>query len=82
MSVVTVTRNSQVTIPKKIRESLGIKEGDKIIMRVEEGKVILEKVAEDVWLDCMDFLPENFEKILEKLRKDSRERFKRLGLIP
>jgi AbrB family looped-hinge helix DNA binding protein len=82
MAIVTVTRNAQVTIPKKIREALGIKEGDRITMRVEDGKVVLEKVTEDVWSNCTDFLPENFEKVLEKLRKDSRERLKRLGLTP
>lgn len=82
MAIVTVTRNAQVTIPKKIREVLGIREGDRVTMRVEGERVVLEKVTEDVWLDCTDFLPEEFEKVLEKLRKDSRERFKRLELTP
>lgn len=80
--VVVVTRNAQITIPKKIREALGIVEGDRVTLRVEGNRVVVEKVAEDVWSDCTDFLPENFEKVLEKLRKDSRERFKRLGLTP
>ncbi|NLE06205.1 MAG: AbrB/MazE/SpoVT family DNA-binding domain-containing protein [Crenarchaeota archaeon] len=30
MASVTVTRNSQVTVPKEIREVVGIKEGTKI----------------------------------------------------
>jgi len=82
MSIVTVTRNAQITIPKKIREALGIKEGDKIIMRIEGEKIIVEKVREDVWLDPTGFLPRDFERILKKLRSDSRIRFKRLGIIP
>lgn len=82
MATATVTRNAQVTIPKKIREALGIKEGDKVTMRVEGNRVVVEKVAPDVWTDCTDFLPENFEKILVRLRTDSRTRFKRLGLTP
>jgi len=82
MSIVTVTRNAQITIPKKIREALGIKEGDKVIMRIEGDKIIVEKVREDVWLDPTDFLPRDFENILRKLRSDSRIRFKRLGIVP
>jgi len=82
LAVVVVTRNAQITIPKKIREALGIAEGDRVTLRIEGNRVVVEKVTEDVWSDCTDFLPENFEKVLEKLRKDSRERFKRLGLTP
>lgn len=82
LAIVTVTRNAQVTIPKKIREVLGIREGDRVTIRVEGERVVLEKVTEDIWLDCTDFLPEDFERVLEKLRKNSRERFKRLGITP
>jgi len=80
---VTVTRHSQVTIPKKIREEVGIAEGDKVKMKVVEGnKIVIEKANEDAWKDCTDFLPEDFEKILRSLRADSTSRFKRLGLVP
>jgi AbrB family looped-hinge helix DNA binding protein len=82
LAIVRVTRNAQVTIPKNVREALGVTEGDKVTVRVEGNRIVLEKVAEDVWSDCTDFLPEDFEKVLEKLRGDSRERFKRLGLMP
>jgi AbrB family looped-hinge helix DNA binding protein len=80
---VTVTRHSQVTIPKKIREEVGIAEGDKVNMKVVEGnKIVIEKANEEAWKDCTDFLPEDFEKILTSLRADSTNRFKRLGLVP
>lgn len=82
MSVVTVTRNAQVTIPKDVREALGISEGDRVTVRVEEGRAVIEKVSEDVWLDCTDFLPDDFEKVLSKLREDHRKRLRRLGLTP
>lgn len=78
---VTVTRNAQVTIPKEVRDVLGIAEGNKVTMRVEGDKIVIQKVDEDVWSDCTDFLPEHFEKVLTKLRSDSRNRFKRLGLL-
>ncbi len=83
MTSVTVTRHSQVTIPKKIREAVGIAEGDKVKMKVVDGtKIVIEKANTEAWKDCTDFLPEDFEKILSTLRSDSTTRFKRLGLVP
>jgi AbrB family looped-hinge helix DNA binding protein len=83
MASVTVTRHSQVTIPKEIREVVGIAEGDRVKMSVIEGdKIVIEKVDQEVWKDCTDFLPEDFEKMITSIRSDSTNRFKRLGLIP
>ncbi len=83
MASATVTRHSQVTIPKEIREAVGIIEGDKVKMKVVDGKkIMIEKADEDVWKECTDFLPEDFEKLMTSLRADSRNRFKRLGLVP
>ncbi len=83
MTSVTVTRHSQVTIPKEIREAVGIVEGDKVKMKVVDGdKIMIEKANQEAWKDCTDFLPEDFEKILASLRSDSTTRFKRLGLVP
>jgi AbrB family looped-hinge helix DNA binding protein len=83
MTLVTVTRHSQVTIPKEIREAVGIAEGDKVKMKVVEGnKIVIEKANQEVWKDCTDFLPADFEKLLASLRADSTIRFKRLGLVP
>ncbi|HMK94652.1 MAG TPA: AbrB/MazE/SpoVT family DNA-binding domain-containing protein [Candidatus Limnocylindrales bacterium] len=83
MSLATVTRHSQVTIPKGIREAVGITEGDKVRITVVEGnKIIIEKAREDAWKDCTNFLPEDFEKILKSMHADSTARFKRLRLVP
>jgi AbrB family looped-hinge helix DNA binding protein len=83
MALATVTRHSQVTIPKEIRDLVGITEGDRVRMKVVEGnKIVIEKANEDAWKDCTDFLPEDFEKMLKSLRVDSTSRFKRLGLVP
>jgi len=83
MTSVTVTRHSQVTIPKKIRKAVGISEGDKVKMKVVEGtKILIEKANEEIWKECTDFLPVDFEKLLASTRSDSRVRFKRLGLVP
>jgi len=83
MTSVTVTRHSQVTIPKAIRKAVGIVEGDRVKMKVVEGdKIVIEKADKEVWRDCTDFLPEDFEKVVAMLRSDSTSRFKRLGLVP
>lgn len=80
---VTVTRHSQVTIPKEIREAVGIAEGDEVKMKVVEGdKIMIEKTDKEAWKDCTNFLPEDFEKVLAAVRSDSTKRFKRLGLVP
>jgi AbrB family looped-hinge helix DNA binding protein len=39
-----VTRNRQITIPGKISEELGIREGDRVIVRLEGNKIVMEKV--------------------------------------
>jgi AbrB family looped-hinge helix DNA binding protein len=83
MASATVTRHSQVTIPKKIREAAGIVEGDRVKMKVVEGdKIIIEKADKEAWRDCTGFLPEDYERVLASLRSDSTNRFKRLGLVP
>jgi len=83
MASVTVTRHSQVTIPKEIREAVGIAEGDIVKMKVVEGgKIMIEKADKEVWRNCTDFLPADFEKVLSYIRSDSTSRFKRLGLVP
>jgi AbrB family looped-hinge helix DNA binding protein len=41
MAVVKVTRNHQVSIPKEIRDALGIEEGDLVEMREEDGRAVL-----------------------------------------
>ena len=46
MSEVVVTRKFQVTIPKKIREKLKIDIGDRLLVKVVDGKIVMEPQAE------------------------------------
>ncbi len=39
---IEVGRKGYVIIPKVVRDLVGIKEGDKLIVKVENGKIILE----------------------------------------
>ncbi|AAK41870.1 AbrB/MazE/SpoVT family DNA-binding domain-containing protein [Saccharolobus solfataricus] len=43
MEEVKVTRNYQITIPYEIRQKLGIKIGDKLIVTVDGDKIVIEK---------------------------------------
>lgn len=44
VSEVLVTRKYQVTIPKEIREKLKIEVGDRLLIRIEGGKIVLEPI--------------------------------------
>ncbi|MHA1649025.1 MAG: AbrB/MazE/SpoVT family DNA-binding domain-containing protein [Candidatus Helarchaeota archaeon] len=81
MSKVPVTRNFQITLPKHIRDKLNITIGQKVSIHLEGDKIIIQKISDEIWEDCSDFLPDNFEKILKEIRFDSTDRFKRLGII-
>lgn len=42
MEEVKVTRKYQVTIPKRLRSELGIRVGDRILLRREGGHILIE----------------------------------------
>lgn len=51
----TITSKGQVTLPKSVREALGLKEGDRVLFRVLEGRAVLAKVAD--FLDLAGSVP-------------------------
>lgn len=68
-----ITRKGQVTIPKAIRDQLGVKEGEKVsfVMRAEE---VVLKVIKGKILDLRGSVqpsahPEDFEKIRQSVRQ-------------
>jgi AbrB family looped-hinge helix DNA binding protein len=81
MTTVTVTRHAQITIPKKIREALGIREGESVDVSLNNEKIIVRKSLPKI-KDFRDFLPQDFDTVLVKMRRDSRERLKTLGILP
>ncbi len=42
----TVTSKGQVTIPKQVRDALGIAEGDQVVFRVEGERATLARTAD------------------------------------
>ena len=42
----TVTAKGQVTIPKQVRDELGLHEGDRLLFRVIDGRAVLARTAD------------------------------------
>lgn len=69
----TLTRKGQVTIPKEIRDRLGMKEGEKVIFVIRGEEVIL-KVVKGTILDLRGSVrrstsPEDLEKIRQSVKQ-------------
>lgn len=48
MAVTSLSTKGQIVIPKRIREALGLRPGTKIIVELEDGKVVLRPVKEGI----------------------------------
>ena len=47
LSIGSITTKGQITIPKEIRASLDLKEGDRIIFTVEDGQATIRKASKE-----------------------------------
>ncbi len=50
-----VTSKGQVTVPKAVRDALGIEDGDEVVLRVEGSRAVLAKVPD--FLDLAGTVP-------------------------
>ena len=69
----TMTRKGQVTIPKAIRDRLGVKEGEKVLF-VMRGEEVVLKVVKGTILDFRGSVqptayPEDFEKVRQSVKQ-------------
>ena len=69
----TMTRKGQVTIPKAIRDRLGVKEGEKVLF-VMRGEEVVLKVVKGTILDLRGSVkpsarPEDFDKIRQSVKQ-------------
>jgi AbrB family looped-hinge helix DNA binding protein len=69
----TITRKGQVTIPKAIRDRLGVKEGEKVLF-VMRGEEVVLKVVKGTILDLRGSVqpsarPEDFQKIRQSVKQ-------------
>ena len=79
----TVTRKGQVTIPKAIRDRLGVKEGEKVLF-VMRGEEVVLKVVKGTILDLRGSVQpsahsEDFDKIRQSVRQSVAKRVARHG---
>ena len=72
-NIVKATRKGQITIHKKLREKLGIKEGDKLNVKATEKGILFQKIPrlEDMAsIDAEYGTPEEIRKEIDKLREE------------
>ena len=68
-----ITAKGQLTIPKEIREALGVKPGDQILFFIEGSKTVIYPVRGTL-LDLRGSLkpreiPEDLEKVREEVKR-------------
>jgi AbrB family looped-hinge helix DNA binding protein len=73
MQKVKVTRKGQTTIPIEIREQLGIKEGDELMVEATEHSVVFKKIPRIE--DCVGMFAghasvEELKKEIDKIREE------------
>lgn len=76
MSYVRVLRNGQITVPKDLRESLGIKEGDILELEMEKNKVVIKpKMLVDKISELSTKGEEKLKEALELYKKGKAKEF-------
>lgn len=83
MPIVTVTRNYQITIPEEIRKKKGIKEGDRVIAKLnDEGKIVIETLRGSIVEETFGAWKGEAEGVeyVDLLRKGWKKRGERVGV--
>ncbi|MBZ0110634.1 MAG: AbrB/MazE/SpoVT family DNA-binding domain-containing protein [Candidatus Scalindua rubra] len=72
MLVSKLTSKGQITIPRKVRERLGISTGDKIQFKEKNGIFIIKKSVKespfDKWVGYLKDKNKNTDTIIEEIR--------------
>ncbi len=72
IALVTVSSKYQITLPRKVREKMGIKVGDRVVFVEEDGKYVLMKL--DDLADEMLASMKDFDETESEFRKGFRIR--------
>ena len=66
LDAATVTRQGQISIPKKIREKLGLQAGDKVVFFEDErGQIVIQEAEAPI-----EFSREQWTQFLAKTEKE------------
>lgn len=77
-SVTVVGERGQITIPKLIREKEGLKKKDKLVVKIEDRRIVVEKLLskkqkEQLMIEGYKKTAEESLKISEEMRHASKE---------
>jgi len=77
VAITKVTRKFQITVPKKIRDALAIKEGDYLAAIVNGDEIVLKKIEMPTWEEIFRWGEESAKKkritrkkIMEAVREE------------
>ena len=73
MAVTTLTKKGQITIPKPIRDRLGVRTGEKVLFVIRGDEVVLKVIRGNI-LDLKGSVkasahPENFDAVRRAVKK-------------
>ncbi len=72
MASMTITSKGQVTIPKAVRDQMGLRGGDKVKFVEKDGEFVLEKDVEespfDKWVGFLGKREQTPDEIVEEMR--------------
>ncbi|MBI5193630.1 MAG: AbrB/MazE/SpoVT family DNA-binding domain-containing protein [Nitrospirae bacterium] len=78
MKAITMSAKGQIAIPKEVRDTLNIKEGDQFIIEIAEGgRIILEPAVNIPRSQAWFWAPEVQDKIKEAEKNYKKGKFKR-----
>jgi antitoxin PrlF len=74
MGMATVTSKGQITLPKEVRQALGLTPGSHVEFSIEPGRAILRKtIPPEVWKRWQGYLrgklsADSVDEVMEQLR--------------
>ncbi|GAA1769742.1 AbrB/MazE/SpoVT family DNA-binding domain-containing protein [Nostocoides vanveenii] len=76
-----VTSKGQITLPKSVRDALGVEAGDDIVFRVEEGRAVLARIPDFLDLEGSIAVPAARRNVdwddVRRLTREQRSRDRR-----
>ena len=76
---VQILRGYTIKLPKQIIERLGVKEGDSIILTIEENEIVITRDPKDILLSLLEEEEAPYVTGDELFLKEVRDKLKRCG---